>query len=150
MYQPLVRRRVRAVFDAIGRRDLEAVLGGLAHDVHHRFAGDHPLGGERHDLAGVERWFQRLYRLFPELTFDVHRVAVSGWPHDLTVVVEWTALVTPAAGERYLNHGAHVLRLQRGKVTHLHAYEDSQAVVAACRVMAASGIEEASAPPITS
>lgn len=148
MYKRLVRKRVVGVFDAIGRRELATVLGGLADDVHHRFAGDHALGGERHSREGVARWFERLFRLFPELTFEVHRVEVTGWPHDMWVVVEWTARVVPLAGEAYPNRGAHVLRLQRGRVTHLHAYEDSQAVARACRVMADAGVAEAAAPPI--
>lgn len=53
MYQRLVRRRVRGTFDSISRRDLEPVLAGLSPDVHHRFAGDHPLGGERHSREAV-------------------------------------------------------------------------------------------------
>ena len=148
MYKLLVRRRIRDVFDAIGRHDLDTVLSGLADDVHHRFAGVHPLGGERHTKDGVAQWFDRLYRLFPDLSFEVHRVAVLGWPADLTVAVEWTAAVVPAVGDRYLNRGAHVLRVQRGRVTHLHAYEDSQAVAHACRVMAEAGVAEAAATPI--
>ena len=149
MHRRLVDRRVRGVFAAIGRHDYAAVLAGLAADVHHRFAGDHPLGGERHDRDAVALWFARLGRLFPGLDFDVRSVTVSGLPWRLTVTVEWLAQVTPAAGPRYTNAGAHVLRLRRGQVVCLHAYEDSQAVAAACALMHEAGMAEAAAAPIT-
>jgi ketosteroid isomerase-like protein len=146
----MIKRRIETVFHDIGRRDLSRVLPSLATNVHHRFAGDHALGGERHSREGVSRWFERLFRLFPELTFSVHSVHAAGWPWRLTVTAEWTARAVPAAGDTYENRGAHVLRIERGKVTHLHAYEDSQAVAHACDVMAAAGIEEATVPPINS
>jgi ketosteroid isomerase-like protein len=118
--------------------------------VHHRCAGQHPLGGERHDDDGVRRWFERLFRLFPSLDFTVRSVAVSGWPWDMRVAIEWVAKATPVVGPEYLNVGAHVMRIRGGKVTELHAYEDSQAVAKACALMAQAGVEEASAIPITS
>ena len=149
MYRWLVERKVRQVFSHLSRGDYEAVLPGLAQDVHHRFAGNGPLGGERDDRQAVRLWFQRLYRLFPSLRFTVHDVSVAGAPWDLTVSVEWTAAATPRSGPMYSNIGCHVLRIKGGKVTSLHAYEDSQAVAAACSVMVAAGIEEAAAPPIT-
>ena len=150
MYRRLAARRVRHVFAQLSVGDYETALAGLAADVHHRFAGDHPLGGERHDAEAVRRWFERLFRLFPELRFTVTRTSVSGWPWDLTVTVEWRADVRPALGPAYLNVGAHVLRVRRGRVACLHAYEDSQVVAEACARMAADGIEEAAAAPILS
>ena len=66
------------------------------------------------------------------------------------VFVEWTAEVTPAVGPTYQNVGTHVLRIRRGKVSEFLAYEDSQAVADACALMAQAGIDEATAPPITS
>lgn len=150
MYNLLVRPRVVGVFDHLSHGDYEYALRGLAPNVHHRFAGQHPLGGERQDRDAVRLWFERLFRLFPSLQFTVRNVRVSGWPWDVWVAVEWVADVTPAAGNAYRNVGAHVMRIKRGKVIHLHAYEDSQAVADACTVMAAAGIEEAAAEPIVS
>jgi len=143
-------RRVRHVFARLSVGDYEPALAGLATDVHHRFAGDHALGGERHDAAAVRRWFERLFRLFPELRFQVTDVAVSGWPWDATVTVEWQAEVVPRLGPEYVNVGVHVLRVRRARVACLHAYEDSQAVAVACALMAAQGVGEAAAAPITS
>ncbi len=142
-----VRRRIHAIFDGLSRGDYSVGLGGLADDVHHVFAGEHALGGEHHSRDGVRRWFERLFRLF-ELRFDVRQVIVSGPPWDLLVAVEWLAQATPRTGERYLNPGAHIICIRRGRVVYFHAYEDSQKVAEACRQMADAGIEEAAAAPI--
>ena len=80
MYHALVRQRVRRVFDSLSRGDYPSALSGVADDVHHAFSGEHPLGGERRSRAAVERWFERLYRLFPSLSFEVLEVVVKGWP----------------------------------------------------------------------
>jgi ketosteroid isomerase-like protein len=149
MYGWFVRREIRRTFARVGSGDTDAILRGLAPDVEHRFAGDHPLGGTRVGKAKIEAWFDRLHRLFPDLDFDVHSVVVSGPPWAMTVAAEWTASVRPVVGPTYDNHGAHVIRVERGRVTSIHAYEDSQAVARACAQMLAAGIEEAGAPPIT-
>lgn len=90
----IVPRRVRGIFDALSRGDYSLALDGLADDVHHVFAGDHPLGGERHSRDAVRRWFERLFRLY-DLRFDVQRVLVDGPPWDLLVGIEWIAHATP-------------------------------------------------------
>lgn len=149
VYHALVRRTVRRVFDNLSRGDYPAVLSGVAADVHHVFAGDHPLGGERHTKEAMERWFERLYRLFPSLSFEVKDVIAKGWPWNTVVAVEWLAGVTPQDGEPYVNEAAHLLRIRWGRVVYIHAYEDSQKVADACRRMAGKGIEEAAAAPLT-
>jgi ketosteroid isomerase-like protein len=150
VYAWLIKRYVRRQFDRIGRADHAAVLRGVAENVHHRFAGDHALGGERHDKQALQRWFARLSRLCPAMAFEVHTVAVSGWPWDMTVAAEWSALVTPAKGPDYTNARVHVIGIRRGQVIRLFAYEDSQAVATACTEMAELGISEAAEPPIES
>jgi ketosteroid isomerase-like protein len=150
MYRALIARIVRAVFERLSEGDYRWGLRAIAPDVHHRFAGEHPLGGERHSREAMERWFERLFRLFPKLKFRVREVVAKGWPWNTVVAVEWAADVTPAQGQSYENKGAHFMRIRWGRVTHVHAYEDSQLVAEACRRMAVSGIEEAAARPISS
>lgn len=149
MYKTIAARRARKVFAALGTKDIDALLDGVADDVHHVFPGDHPLGGERHSSEAMRRWFERLYTLFPEIDFQVQRVAVRGWPWDMSVAVQWTDRGRAADGEPYENQGAHWIRLQRGKATLIRAYLDTEKVSEGCRRMAAGGIAEAAAPPIT-
>ena len=147
MFHGLVRRRVRAIFDGLSDGDPTVALDGLANDVHHVFGGEHALGGERHSREAVRRWFERLFRLY-DLRFEVQHILVSGPPWDLRVAVQWIGHATPKLGEPYINEGAHLIRIRRGRVVYLHAYEDSQKVADACQKMAEAGIPEAGAAPI--
>jgi ketosteroid isomerase-like protein len=150
VYQLLVKRHLRKQFARLSTGDYESVLRGVDDSVHHRFAGQHPLGGERHTKQALRLWFQRLFRLYTSLVFEVHRITLTGWPWDLRAAAEWSATVTPARGDSYLNRGVHIIRIRRGRVTELHAYEDSQAVAQACRAMADLGVTEGEASPIES
>ena len=149
MYQAIVRRRTARVFDRLSRGEWDAIVADLAPDVHHVFPGDHPLGGERHHRDAALRWFERLGRLFPGHDFEVHRVISSGWPWSTWVAVEWTAHLRPQQGTAYENHGAHWIHLRWGTCTAFHAYLDTQRIADACHTMAAAGIAEAGAPPLT-
>jgi ketosteroid isomerase-like protein len=148
MYHAIVRRRVRGIFDALGRGDYEIAMAGFAPRFEHIFAGTHALGGERHTAAAMRRWFERLFRLFPQLAFNIKHIAVSGPPWDTTIVVEWRDTAALPGGASYVNDGAHVMRMRWGKLTHLHAYLDTEIIALAFRKMAAEGIEEAGADPI--
>jgi ketosteroid isomerase-like protein len=150
MYKTIAKRRARGVFEALSRGEYEATMKDLAEDVQHVFPGDHALGGERHSREAMGRWFERLYRLFPEIEFEVKSVSVTGPPWDLRVAVEWSDRGRAADGVPYENEGAHWIRIRRGKGTYVHAYLDTQKVADACVRMAAAGIEEAAAAPITS
>src|ERR1700689_2816406 len=80
MYHAIVRRRVRGLFDAVNRGDAEPVLRAFAPRFEHLFVGDHALGGSRQTLPATRRWYERLYRLLPDIRFDLRSIAVSGGP----------------------------------------------------------------------
>ncbi|MDP3897269.1 MAG: nuclear transport factor 2 family protein, partial [Mesorhizobium sp.] len=91
MYKAIVRAKIRSLFDAVGRGDAEPVLAAFASRFEHRFLGeDHALGGSRHSLAQTRAWYQRLYRLLPDIRFELHEIAVSGPPWNTLVIVDWT------------------------------------------------------------
>lgn len=148
MYHAIVRRKLRRVFDELGRGNSEFVLAGLAPAFEHRFAGAHALGGVRHSVDGIWAWFDRLYRLFPDLNFTIKHVAVSGWPWDTTAVIEWNDAATTAIGGRYDNDGTHVVRLRWGYLVSLNAYLDTQIVIETLDEMSRAGVTEAAAAPI--
>jgi ketosteroid isomerase-like protein len=148
MYKTIAKRKARGVFEALSRGDWESTLGDVAPDVHHVFPGDNAIGGERHSADALRRWFERLYRLIPELEFEVRNVSVKGWPWDMMVAVEWTDHGRAADGVPYRNQGAHWIRLRRGKAVYIHAYLDTEKVTAICRRLSESGFEEAAAEPI--
>ena len=123
-------------------------MADVAPDVHHVFPGDNAIGGERHSREAMERWFERLYRLIPEIEFELKNVADRGWPWDMIVAVEWSDRGKAADGVPYENEGAHWIRLRRGKATYIHAFLDTEKVTEICDRMAASGVDEAGAEPI--
>jgi ketosteroid isomerase-like protein len=147
LYHAAVRRLLRQVFSQLGRGEWRDVLENASEDVHHVFAGDHALGGERHSREAMGRWFERVERLVP-VAIEVVDVASRGWPGNTVAAVEWVDRVRPAAGEPYVQHGTHWFRIRWGKVTEIRAYTDTQKVERAMRAMADAGIEEAGAPPI--
>ena len=78
MYKAIARRKAQATFDALSRGDWQSAIADVAPDVHHVFPGDNAMGGERHSRDAMARWFERVYRLIPELEFEVKRIAVTG------------------------------------------------------------------------
>lgn len=148
MYRLIVRRRTIAMFELLSHGDWEAVVSALDEDVLHTFPGEHPLGGTRNGREEVLLWFERLGRLFPGHSFQVHRVLVRGGPWSTWVAVRWTARLRPAAGEPYENNGTHWIHLRWGRARSFHGYLDTQRIAEACRQMAGAGISEAEAEPI--
>lgn len=148
MFHAIAERKVRQTFQSLSGGDYEQSLEGLAPRFEHKFAGNHALGGSRYTADGFRAWFQRLYRLFPNLDFEVGSVTASGPPWDLTVVAEWIDRATPAGGGTYENRGVHVIRIAWGKLASIHAYLDTKVLADTLRVMADNGLAEAVAPPI--
>lgn len=105
-----VERVVRFSFDRLSAGDYQILLRATASDVEHTFVGEHALGGTRHSREAMGRWFERLYRLFPGLDFEVKRVLVRGWPWRTVAAIEWVDRARPADGVPYVNEGIHVLR----------------------------------------
>ena len=150
MYHTLVKRIARKNFERVNQRDFDSLLKDCVPNVHHRFGGNHALGGERHDREALGRWLGRLARLGPDMKLTVKDVWVKGLPHNTTIIVRWTNTDALPDGSRYENRGVHVIKMRWGKIVDIDANEDSQAVADALTMRAAYGIEEASAPPIVS
>ena len=76
----------------------------FARRFEHRFIGDdHALGGLRTTLPTTRQWYARLYRLLPDISFEVQRIAVSGTPWNTIVVAEWTETNSGTDGVRTSN-----------------------------------------------
>lgn len=150
MYHTIVKRIATKNFTRVNDHDYDSLLKDCAPDIHHRFGGDHPLGGERHDKEALRRWFQRLSRLSPTLHLTVHDVWVKGLPNDTTIIIRWTATQAMPDNSPYENHGVHIVRMRWFKIVDIDANEDSQVVAESMKIFAAYGNEEALAAPITS
>jgi ketosteroid isomerase-like protein len=150
MYHTIVKRVSTKNFERVNTHDYDAILTACTPDIHHRFSGQHALGGDRHDRDALGRWFERLGRLCPTLKLTVRDVWVKGWPHNTTAIIRWVGTQTLPDGAPYENHGVHIVRMRWGKVFEIDANEDSQVVAEFLESIGAQGVKEALADPIVS
>jgi ketosteroid isomerase-like protein len=148
MYHAVVRRRVRALFNAVNHGDAEAVLRRFARRFEHSFLGDHALGGSRRTPLATRQWYERLYRLLPDIRFDLTQISVSGGPWNTIVVIEWEETNSGSDGVRTYNRGIHVMHLRWGRATRLLICPDTVGLRATLDRLAAAGNTEALAAPI--
>jgi ketosteroid isomerase-like protein len=148
MYRAIVARRVRTAWAHLARGDYAYVLDQLAPTFTHSFAGDHALGGERSSRDAQQAWFERLFRLLPGVELRVEDVLVRGWPWR-TRAVALIHVRAPLAGRTYENEVAQTIDLSWGRITRLHNLEDTQKLANALEQLAAAGVDEAGAEPIT-
>jgi ketosteroid isomerase-like protein len=148
MYHAIVKRIARNAFKDLSDRQVEPLIERAAPNLRHTFAGDHALGGTRHSREAFRAWMERLYRLFPELTFTIRDMMATGPPWNTRLALFWADRGVAADGVDYENEGVHLLRLEWGRLTELHATLDTQHLERTLDRMAAVGIEEAAANPI--
>jgi len=149
MYHAFVRRRIRSTFlHELSRGDYPALVNRTAWGVVHTFPGHGALGGTRRSRDALRQWFERLFRLFPVLRFEVDDVAVTGWPWRTLAVVQWRDWGEAADGEPYENRGCEVFEIRWGRATRINQYLDTGVIRDSLARMASAGIEEAAAPPI--
>ena len=149
MYHYIVKRMAINSFLALNRGDYEAVLKNVSPGITHTFAGTHPIGGTRHTVESMRKWFKRLYTITPQIHFTIKKVVVSGMPWNTNIAVEWQDKATPANGEPYVNEGVHLIKMRWGKAVYIHGYLDTQLFIDLCERLAATGLQEAAAAPIT-
>jgi len=149
MYHAFVRKRIRYLFDAVSNGDAEPVLKAFAGKFEHSFLGDTALGGSRRTLAATRRWYERLYRLLPDIQFELRQIWVSGGPWNTLVLVEWEETNSGTDGVHTTNRGVHVMHLKWGRATRLVICPDTVGLKATLDRLALAANTEAQAAPIT-
>lgn len=149
MYHLIVRSKLRRAFAAINRGDYSAIVAQFAPRHRHVMYGRHALAGERNTHASTARWYARLQRLLPGLHFEVHAIAVAGWPWHTVATVTWSDRFTLPDGSPGTNEGVHEFVLRWGRVHTLAVHCDTARLAAYCQRMAQCGLAEAVAAPIT-
>jgi len=84
LYSYVVKRLVRQSFENVNNHNYDELLKAVAPHVHHRFAGAHSIGGERHDKEAMRRWLGRVGRVLPNLHIKVNDIWVKGGPWHTT------------------------------------------------------------------
>lgn len=151
MYHAIVRSKIRALFDAVNRGDAEPVIAGFARRFEHRFLGeDHALGGSRTTVEATREWYARLYRLLPDIHFDLDTISVSGPPWNTVAVIDWRERNSGTDGVVARANGIHVVHIAWGKMTRLIICPPTDELRSTLDRIFAFGTKEAHAPPIVS
>jgi len=145
MYHAIVRRKVLSLFEAINRGDAEPVVTGFATSFEHVFLGETALGGRRTSVAATRKWYARLYRLLPDIHFEIERVTVSGTPWNTLAIAEWRESNSGTDGVRTSARGIHAVHIAWGKMTRLHVCPDTVMLKATLDRLAGKGVAEATA-----
>ncbi|MGH1506362.1 MAG: nuclear transport factor 2 family protein [Acidimicrobiales bacterium] len=145
MYHRIVASKVRGTFAGLSEQRPEALLDQLATPFTYRFVGDTTLGGIRTTRADMEAWFARVARLLPGLRFHPVTVAVHGPPWNTMIL---THVEVEADG--YHNEFFQSARLRWGRLTDIVTLEDLDLLRGHLDQLAASGVDEATAPQILS
>jgi ketosteroid isomerase-like protein len=124
------------------------VLRTFAPRFEHSFLGKHALGGSRTTLAKTRQWYERLYRLLPDIRFELGEIAVSGGPWNTIVAVAWDETNSGTDHVRTHNRGIHVMHLRWGRATRLIICPDTIGLKQTLDRLYASGNSEAWAAPI--
>ena len=147
IYRSIVARRFRRLWRAMNDGDYRPVVDSFAASFSYTFLGDTPLGGTRRTRAGLEQWFQRLFRMFPGARFDVEDLVIEGWPGRTRFAAVLTVHAT-VDGEPYRNEFCQFGELRWGRLVRLRSIEDTQRMLAACSRLAAKGLPDATAPAL--
>jgi ketosteroid isomerase-like protein len=149
VYHRIVASKVHATFNQISKGNWEPMLTGMAPRFSYRFYGTSALSGERHTIDGLRRWWERSFRLLPHADFEVQEVIVAGWPWNTRIATRVKVHATLADGSSYDNIFMQNMAMRWARITELHTLEDTATLQAALGRLAAAGIDEAHAAPVT-
>ena len=143
-----MRIKVREVFEQLNKGNYEPIFASLAPKFEHWFIGEHALSGLRTSLPVTRKWYERLYRIFPNIQFDLKNIVVQGMPWDTTVLVEWNDSYTLLNGEKRANLGAHVIHFKWAKSDSIRIYCDTKLLLENLAIQKQGGIAEVDLPPL--
>jgi ketosteroid isomerase-like protein len=146
-YRWVLKLKIIKGFEELNLRNYTYLTGLFADNVIYEFEGDHTLGGTRISKKGVEKWFDRLFRLLPS-KFIVNSITVSGSMWNTTTIIEFTDTVTPHFGQSYTNNGIQIVKLRFGKAYKIHTYVNTQKIITALNILYENGVLEAKADKI--
>ena len=149
VYHAIVKKKVRALFDAVSRGDAGPVISSFSTRFEHTFLGEgHAMAGTRTSRDKVAAWYGRLYRLLPDIRFDVSDIAVSGPPWNTIAVVTWRETNSGSDGVPTSASGYNVAFISWGRMTRLLICPDVNVLKATLDRLFEKGNNEAHAEPI--
>jgi ketosteroid isomerase-like protein len=148
MYHIIMRSKVRDVFNELNKGNYDPIFASLAPKFEHWFIGEHALAGLRTSLPMTRKWYERLYRIFPNIHFDIKKIVVQGAPWDTTITVEWDDSYTLLNNEKRSNLGAHIIHLKWFKADSIRIYCDTKLLLENLAIQAKGGVVDVALPPL--
>jgi ketosteroid isomerase-like protein len=141
-YHYVVKKLVRRSFNLVNEHRYDELLKGVSDKyLEHSFAGDHSLGGKRHDKASFKKWLERVGTVLPDLKIEITDIQVTGNPYKTIAIVRWTAICKLLNGENYTNKGVHFITLKWGKAIQFDVHEDTKTVSHGLDIQFEAGIK---------
>jgi len=148
MYHAIMRKKTQSVFSALNNGNYELIFANLAPKFQHWFIGNHALSGLRTSPSVTRAWYERLYRIFPNIHFDLRNIIVQGTLWDTTVTVEWNDNYILLNGAQRSNLGVHIIHFKWAKADSVRIYCDTKLLLENLAIQAQGGIEEATLAPL--
>ncbi|SFJ72989.1 nuclear transport factor 2 family protein [Thermoflavimicrobium dichotomicum] len=149
MFNMIIKSMVQKTFDALNHGNVGPLLKMCASDVKHTFPGDHALGGTRKSVKGLEDWFKRIFKLLPNLRYEVKNIDIDGSLSDCKITISWADEATTSDGKSYANEGTYIIHVKNIKIVEIKTIvRDVRKIDEVCEHLAQLGVEEASAAPI--
>jgi ketosteroid isomerase-like protein len=154
MYKAIVRAKLRRLYAGVAEGKWQPIVDNQADDFVYRFIGDTPLGGTRRTKAAMAAWWTRVLTLCPGARLTPQRIIIEGWPWNTTLMtyVHFDAMIPGPGGVgrvAYQNEVMQLMTLKWGRITSILTLEDTQRFARILPDLAAAGIADATAAPIT-
>ncbi len=105
-------------YEAMNRKDLDAVMAAWAEGGVFEFPGRTPISGRHEGKEAIRAFFGRIFDELESMHFTIRHVAMSN-PVGLTlsnmVYVDWTVDEVTRDGRRFSHDGITVLKMKGGK-----------------------------------
>ncbi len=121
----MLEARTQRVMEALGRKDLAAVMRPWADDGVLEFMGHNPLSGRYDGKAEVRRFFQQVMDGVESLRIDVRHVAMTnplGLTWNNTIYVEYQVEESNHAGVTIRDDRIAVFQYRHGKVVSMREW----------------------------
>jgi ketosteroid isomerase-like protein len=148
MYHAIMRSKVKDVFKSLSHGDYQPVLSSLAPNFEHWFIGNHALSGLRTSMPVTRAWYERLYKIFPDLRFELTNIVIKGSPWGTTVTIEWRDFFTLRNGRQGSNCGVHIVHFKWAKIDSLRIYCDTKLLIESLEIQSTHGVEDAGQLPL--
>jgi ketosteroid isomerase-like protein len=148
MYASIVASNVRSSWRQLNQHNHSGLIAQFAPRFRYEFYGFHALGGVRRSKKAMEKFFTRIFNIFPNAQFEVGNILVKGMPWNTTVVALVKISATLENGQPYQNQISQTIRIRWGRIVEILTLEDTQKLVQALKIQLEAGIFEAGAAPI--